>query len=118
MDGVVNITSPNPVPNAEFMRTLRAAWGRSFGLPAARWMLELGAIALRTETELVLKSRRVWCRDDCCNRASSSNVQCGPTQPPIFVRTGGKKANAEGAEPTRIIADKSPKCMSIRVFSA
>jgi NAD dependent epimerase/dehydratase family enzyme len=29
------------------------------GLPASRWMLELGAIFLRTETELILKSRRV-----------------------------------------------------------
>jgi uncharacterized protein (TIGR01777 family) len=59
LEGPVNLASPNPVPNAEFMRTLRAAWGTGFGLPAARWMLEIGAIALRTETELILKSRRV-----------------------------------------------------------
>ena len=45
--------------NADFMRTLRAAWGIGFGLPAARWMLEIGAFFLRTETELILKSRRV-----------------------------------------------------------
>jgi hypothetical protein len=57
--GPVNLTSPNPLPNAEFMRTLRIAWGMCFGLPAAKWMLEIGAIFLRTETELVLKSRRV-----------------------------------------------------------
>jgi uncharacterized protein (TIGR01777 family) len=57
--GPVNLTSPHPVPNAEFMRTLRAAWGIGFGLPATRWMLEIGAFVLRTETELVLKSRRV-----------------------------------------------------------
>jgi uncharacterized protein (TIGR01777 family) len=59
MDGPVNLAAPNPLPNAEFMRELRKAWGRSFGLPASRWMLELGAIFLRTETELILKSRRV-----------------------------------------------------------
>jgi NAD dependent epimerase/dehydratase family enzyme len=59
LDGPVNLAAPNPVPNAEFMRTLRAAWGTGFGLPAARWMLEVGAFFLRTETELVLKSRRV-----------------------------------------------------------
>lgn len=59
MDGAVNLAAPNPVPNAEFMRTLRQAWGVRFGLPAARWMLELGALLLRTETELILKSRRV-----------------------------------------------------------
>ena len=41
------------------MRALREAWGVRFGLPARRWMLEVGAWALRTETELVLKSRRV-----------------------------------------------------------
>ncbi len=59
MEGAVNIAAPQPLPNAEFMRTLRAAWGQRIGLPAAPWMLELGALALQTETELILKSRRV-----------------------------------------------------------
>ena len=45
--------------NAEFMSLLRKAWGTHIGLPAAEWMLEFGAIFLRTETELILKSRRV-----------------------------------------------------------
>ena len=57
--GPVNLASPNPLPNAEFMRDLRRAAGVRIGLPAARWMLELGAIFMRTETELILKSRRV-----------------------------------------------------------
>lgn len=57
--GPVNVASPNPVPNAEFLRTLRRAWGTRIGLPAARWVLEIGAFVLRTETELLLKSRRV-----------------------------------------------------------
>jgi len=57
--GCVNLSSPNPVPNREFMRALRQAWGTRIGLPAAKWMLELGSSLLRTETELVLKSRRV-----------------------------------------------------------
>jgi uncharacterized protein (TIGR01777 family) len=57
--GVVNITAPEPLPNADFMRALREAWGVRFGLPAARWMIGLGAWAMRTESELVLKSRRV-----------------------------------------------------------
>jgi uncharacterized protein len=57
--GPVNLAAPNPVPNAEFMRALREAWGARFGLPAATWLLEVGALLLRTETELVLKSRRV-----------------------------------------------------------
>jgi len=59
MDGVVNIASPNPLPNAEFMRVLRGAYGMPFGVPAWDWMLELGAAFMGTETELVLKSRRV-----------------------------------------------------------
>jgi uncharacterized protein (TIGR01777 family) len=57
--GPVNVAAPHPVPNAEFMRILREAWGTRLGLSASRWMLELGAAVLRTETELVLKSRRV-----------------------------------------------------------
>lgn len=59
LDGPVNVASPHPVPNAEFMRTLRAAWGARLGLPATKAMLEIGAFFLRTETELILKSRRV-----------------------------------------------------------
>ena len=57
--GPINIASPNPIPNADFMRSLRAAWGIKWGLPATRWMLEIGALLMRTETDLVLKSRRV-----------------------------------------------------------
>lgn len=59
MEGAVNLASPHPLPNAEFMRALREAWGTRVGLPAAPWMLEVGALFLRTETELILKSRRV-----------------------------------------------------------
>jgi uncharacterized protein (TIGR01777 family) len=59
VSGPVNLASPNPVPNAELMRGLREAWGARLGLPATRWMLEAGAMLMRTETELVLKSRRV-----------------------------------------------------------
>ena len=57
--GVVNLASPNPLPNREFMRVLREAWGARIGLPASRWMIEAGTFLLRTESELVLKSRRV-----------------------------------------------------------
>jgi uncharacterized protein (TIGR01777 family) len=59
LQGVVNISSPEPLPNCEFMRALRRAWGAPIGLAASRWMLEIGAVFLRTETELILKSRRV-----------------------------------------------------------
>ena len=58
-NGVVNLAAPNPVTNAEMMRTLREICGVPFGLPAELWMLEAGAFFLRTETELIIKSRRV-----------------------------------------------------------
>ncbi len=57
--GPINLCAPNPLPNAEFMATFRKASGHFLGFPATEGMLELGAILLRTETELVLKSRRV-----------------------------------------------------------
>lgn len=57
--GPVNIASPNPLCNREFMATLRDAWNMPNGLPAPAPVLELAAFFLRTETELVLKSRRV-----------------------------------------------------------
>ncbi len=57
--GPINLVAPNPVPNAEMMRTLRRICHAPFGLPATEWMLEIGAFFLRTETELLLKSRRV-----------------------------------------------------------
>ena len=57
--GPVNLASPSPLPQRDFMRALRTAAGVPLGLPATRWMLELGALFLRTDTELVLKSRRV-----------------------------------------------------------
>ncbi|MFJ5528870.1 TIGR01777 family oxidoreductase [Streptomyces sp. NPDC093261] len=57
--GPVNLAAPEPVPQRTLMRALRAAWGVPVGLPATKWMAELGAFALRSDTELLLKSRRV-----------------------------------------------------------
>ena len=59
LDGPVNIASPFPLPNAEFMRALRREASMPVGLSLPAWMLEIGARILRTETELILKSRRV-----------------------------------------------------------
>jgi NAD dependent epimerase/dehydratase family enzyme len=55
----VNVAAPNPLPQREFMAALRAAWGTRVGLPATAWMAAIGAFFLRTETELLFKSRRV-----------------------------------------------------------
>lgn len=59
LSGPVNLTSPNPLPQRDFARILREAWGVRLGLPATAWMIEIGTLAMRTESELVLKSRRV-----------------------------------------------------------
>lgn len=57
--GPVNLSSPNPLPNRAFLATLRSAVKMPLGVPTVRWMLELGAFLRGTETELLLKSRRV-----------------------------------------------------------
>jgi uncharacterized protein (TIGR01777 family) len=57
--GPVNLAAPGPLPQRELMAGLRAAAGVPVGLPATRWMAELGAFVLRSDTELLLKSRRV-----------------------------------------------------------
>jgi uncharacterized protein (TIGR01777 family) len=57
-NGIVNMTAPEPLPNRDFMRALRKAWHAPIGLPAYSWMIEIGTRVLRTESELVLKSRR------------------------------------------------------------
>jgi uncharacterized protein (TIGR01777 family) len=59
IEGVVNLAAPYPLPNADFMRVLREASGIPLGIPVSKWMLEIGAVFIRTETELILKSRRV-----------------------------------------------------------
>lgn len=59
LEGPVNAAAPNPVDNVEFMATVRRVLGARVGPPMPRWMLELGAIGIRTETELILKSRWV-----------------------------------------------------------
>jgi uncharacterized protein (TIGR01777 family) len=57
--GPVNLAAPGPLPQRDFMRELRSAWRIPAGLPATGWMAEIGAFALRSDTELLLKSRRV-----------------------------------------------------------
>ena len=59
LEGPINVASPHPVTNNEFMRTLREVAGVKVAIPLYPWMLEIGAFFLRTETELLLKSRWV-----------------------------------------------------------
>ena len=59
LSGPINLSSPNPLPNREFMRILRETIGMPIGLPAFEWQLAIGAFLMRSETELILKSRRV-----------------------------------------------------------
>jgi NAD dependent epimerase/dehydratase family enzyme len=57
--GPVNVAAPNPLTNRDMMATFRKVYKQPIGLPATRWMLEIGAFLMRTETELMIKSRRV-----------------------------------------------------------
>jgi uncharacterized protein len=57
--GPVNVTAPEPLTNHEFTRVLREEWGTGVSVPTSEWMIGVGAWVLRTEPELVLKSRRV-----------------------------------------------------------
>jgi NAD dependent epimerase/dehydratase family enzyme len=59
IDGAVNVCAPNPVDNGALMATVRRAVRMPVGVPLRRWMIELGALGMRTESELLLKSRWV-----------------------------------------------------------
>ncbi|MFD2446872.1 TIGR01777 family oxidoreductase [Bacillus sp. CGMCC 1.16607] len=59
LNGTFNCSAPEPVSNRELMQKMREVMKVPFGLPAPKWMLELGSMVIRTETELVLKSRWV-----------------------------------------------------------
>lgn len=59
LQGVFNCSAPNPISNKLFMAQMREKMNRKIGLPSPRWMLEIGAVVIRTETELILKSRWV-----------------------------------------------------------
>ena len=59
IDGAVNLAAPNPLPQRDFMAAIRRAAGVRVGLPATKWMLAAGAFVMRSDSELLLKSRRV-----------------------------------------------------------
>ncbi|PAF39393.1 TIGR01777 family protein [Terribacillus saccharophilus] len=59
LSGVFNCSAPQPVTNRELMNILRHEMNAPLGLPAPKWMLKIGSVFIRTETELVLKSRWV-----------------------------------------------------------
>lgn len=59
ISGAINCSAPQPVTNRELMDNLRKTMNVKFGLPSPKWMLELGAVVIKTETELILKSRWV-----------------------------------------------------------
>jgi uncharacterized protein (TIGR01777 family) len=98
ISGIVNVAAPKPVTNREMMAVLRQSLGIPFGLPALSVLLEPGAFLLRTETELIVKSRRVIPRRlldsgfvfrfpnireafaDLCQPAHHSERSCNPSR--------------------------------------
>ncbi|WP_026905587.1 TIGR01777 family oxidoreductase [Paucisalibacillus globulus] len=67
LEGTFICSSTNPISNEEFMRSIRKCMGKKIGIPASKWMIELGAFVIRTESELVLKSR--WVLPERLNQA-------------------------------------------------
>lgn len=59
LNGIFNCSSPNPVTNKTLMQKLRHFMKIKIGLPSPKWLLKLGAVFIKTETELILKSRWV-----------------------------------------------------------
>jgi len=59
LTGAFNLAAPDPLPNGDFLAALRHQLGRRLAIPVPVWLLEFGTFFLRTETELILKSRRV-----------------------------------------------------------
>ena len=59
MIGIVNLVSPKPIRNADFMKKLQRSIGFPFGIPLNTFLLKIGAFFIRTQPELVLKSRNV-----------------------------------------------------------
>lgn len=59
LEGVFNIVSPTPSTNRDLMRYMRTRVGMPLGIPSPRYILEIGAFLISTETELLLKSRNV-----------------------------------------------------------
>lgn len=75
LEGVINITAPIPATNRELMKTLRKIQQVPFGIPLPRWLLQIGARIIRTETELILKSRNIIPK----KLISNGFVYCFPT---------------------------------------
>jgi len=97
MSGPINLASPNPLANRDFLAAVRKAVGVPFGIPSARWMLECAAFIHRTETELLLKSRWVI---PCKLRSSGFRFQH-----PFWPAAAKSVADAE-----RISKSALPRC--------
>lgn len=111
LSGPVNFAAPNPLPNRETMRLIRESCGVPSGLPAKEWMLEIGAFFLRTETELLLKSRYVVPRKLVASgfqfqfpelRGALENLECADMSPHSKTR------------PVLL----APLCLCVKFFSA
>ena len=60
LEGAINITAPKPLSNEDMMGQIRKKIKVSFGIPSPVWLLELASVFIKTETELMLKSRNVY----------------------------------------------------------
>jgi uncharacterized protein (TIGR01777 family) len=105
IDGAVNLAAPNPLPNREFLRVLREAWGIRWGLPTARWMLEVGTFLLRTESELVLKQAG----------GTGANAESGVCVQVSNMARGGRRSGgavAAGESMKRVTPRQARSCLT------
>jgi uncharacterized protein (TIGR01777 family) len=107
--GPVNLAAPSPLPQRDFMAAIRAAAGVPIGLPATAWMAELGALLLRTETELLFKSRRVV---PGRLREAGFRFDCQTGRPrPVSWSRGSARSSSEVERPGRFLcADRGHNC--------
>ena len=90
LEGPINLASPHPVDNRTLMRTLRRTAGVRFGLPVQRWMLEAGMWAMRSEAELLVKSR--WVLPETLTAAGFAFAHPRLEEALIDVRDGIRRA--------------------------
>jgi hypothetical protein len=96
LSGPINIASPHPSDDRTLMRTLRRVVRAPIGLPTSRWMLELGMWALRTEPELMLKSR--WVLPEVLTGAGFTFAHPDLEDALIHVHDRGSAARRRSAE--------------------
>ncbi|CAM2011106.1 TIGR01777 family oxidoreductase [Acanthopleuribacter pedis] len=111
IQGPVILAAPEPLPNRAFMKTLRDALKAPFGIPAPAWLIEIASFFMRTESELILKSRRVFPLKLLENGFSFTFPGWGEACRELIARRGsrGNNAGSDAANQVTLSAAKPSK---------